>query len=128
MILRRQKILTVIEINKNKAVLTKDEFVNVVNDYKRIFDFSDDLNDVFDKYGCDGNVFPPLGEDTIIRLLEFIFNDSHGWISYWCWELDFGKSFEDGDIVDEDGNNICLKTPEDLYELLIKNMKENGGD
>lgn len=65
--------MTVIEINKNKDVLTKGEFVNVINDYKCIFDFSDELNDVFDKYGCDGNVFPPLGEDTIIRLLEFIF-------------------------------------------------------
>ena len=120
--------MTVIRIEKEKKVLTKEEFVNVMNDYKNIFDFSDELNNVFFKYKCDGEIYPPVGSDTIMRLLEFMFHDAYGWISYWCWELDFGKSFEDGDVKDKDGNNISLKTPEDLYDFLIKNMKENGGD
>ena len=90
-----------------------------------MWNFTDDMNEVFKKYNCDGEVFPPMCTETVIDLLEFIFNDKNQWISYWIFELDFGKDYEDGYVKDEHGEVIPLKTTEDLYDLLVRNMKES---
>ena len=93
-----------------------------------MFDFTDEMNDLFDKYKMDGNIYPPMCTEMVVDLLEFIFNDENQWISYWIFELDFGKDYEDGWVTQKDGAVIPLKTVEDLYDLLVKNMEENGGE
>ena len=113
-------------ITKNKdGVMSKESFCEVMDDYKSMWSFTDDLNELFDKYESDGNVYPPMCTETVINLLEYIFYDVDGWIRYWTFEVDFGKDYEDGDAKDADGINIPLKTTEDLYDLLVRNMKEN---
>ena len=81
--------------------------------------------ELFDKYNADGNIYPPMCTETVISLLEFIFNDKDRWIYYWTFELDFGKDYEDGWVTQKDGTIIPLKTAEDLYDLLVKNMEES---
>ena len=116
-------------ITKNKdGMMTKKSFCEVMDNYRFMFDFTDEMNDLFDKYKMDGNIFPPMCTETVIGLLEFIFNDKDRYISYWAWELDFGADYEDGYIKDKDGGIIPLRTAEDLYDLLVKNMEENGGE
>ena len=116
-------------ITKNKdGIMSKKSFCQVMDDYKTMFNFTDEMNELFDKYKCDGYIYPPICTETVANLLEFIFNDKNQWISYWIFELDFGERYEDGDVQDKDGNNISLKTSEDLYNLLVENMKENGGE
>ena len=90
-----------------------------------MFDFTDEMNDLFRKYKSDGEVFPPMCTRTVVDLLEYIFNDVNEWIQYWTLELEFGERYEDGDVQDKDGNNISLKTSENLYDLLVRNMKES---
>ena len=114
-------------ITKNEnGIMSKESFCQVIDNYKSMWDFTDEMNDLFDKYKMDGNIYPPMCTETVIDLLEFIFNDENQWISYWVWELSFGKDYEDGYVKDKDGSNIPLKTAEDLYDLLVRNMKENG--
>ena len=114
-------------ITRNKdGVMSKESFCEVMDNYRSMFDFTDEMNDLFDKYKMDGNIFPPLCTETVIDLLEYIFNDVDGWIRYWTFEVDFGKDYEDGNAKDADGSNIPLKTVEELYDLLVRNMKENG--
>lgn len=114
-------------ITKNEnGIMSKESFCKVMDNYKSMFSFTDEMNELFDKYKADGNIYPPLCTETVIDLLEFIFNDKNQWINYWIFELDFGKNYEDGDAKDADGSNIPLKTVEDLYDLLVRNMKENG--
>lgn len=108
--------------------MSKESFCKVMDDYKAMFDFTNEMNELFDKYKMDGNIYPPMCTETVIDLLECIFNDKNQWIRYWTWELDFGKDYEDGDVKDKDGSVIPLETAENLYDLLIENMKENGGD
>lgn len=116
-------------ITKNKdGIMSKESFYKVIDDYKTMFDFTDEMNELFDKYKTDGNIYPPMCTKTVTDLLEFIFNDKDQWINYWIWELEFGERFEDGDAKDADGSNIPLKTMENLYNLLVKNMEENGGE
>ena len=116
-------------ITKNEnGIMSKESFCRVMDNYKSMWNFTDDMNEVFKKYNCDGEVFPPMCTETVIDLLEFIFNDKNQWISYWIFELEFGKQYEDECIKYEDGEVIPLKTAEDLYDLLIRNMEENGGE
>lgn len=105
--------------------MSKDSFCEVMDNYRSMFDFTDEMNEVFKKYNCDGEVFPPMCTETVIDLLEFIFNDKNQWISYWIFELEFGERYEDGDIKNGNGEVIPLKTTEDLYDLLVRNMKES---
>ena len=105
--------------------MSKESFCEVMDNYRSMFDFTDEMNDLFDKYKMDGNIYPPMCTETVIDLLEFIFNDKNQWISYWVFELEFGKQYEDECIKWEDGEVIPLKTAEDLYDLLIRNMKES---
>lgn len=107
------------------GIMSKESFCRVMDNYKSMWNFTDDMNEVFKKYNCDGEVFPPMCTETVIDLLEFIFNDKNQWISYWIFELDFGKDYEDGYVKDEHGEVIPLKATEDLYDLLVRNMKES---
>ena len=105
--------------------MSKESFCRVMDNYKSMWNFTDDLNDLFRKYKSDGEVYPPMCTETVIDLLEFIFNDKNQWISYWIFELEFGERYEDGDVKNENGEDIPLKTAEDLYDLLVRNMKES---
>ena len=107
------------------GIMSKESFCRVMDNYKAMFSFTDEMNELFDKYKADGNIYPPLCTSTVIDLLEFIFNDKDQWINYWIFELDFGKNYEDGYVKDEHGEVIPLKTTEDLYDLLVRNMKES---
>lgn len=108
--------------------MSKESFCQVMYDYKSMWNFTDEMNDLFRKYKSDGEVYPPMCTETVIDLLKFIFNDKDQWINYWIFELDFGKDYEDGWVTQKDGTIIPLKTVEDLYDLLVKNMEENGGE
>ena len=105
--------------------MSKESFCKVMDNYKSMFNFTDEMNELFDKYKMDGNIYPPMCTETVVDLLEYIFNDKKRWIKYWIFELDFGKDYEDGDVKDEHGEVIPLKTVEDLYDLLVRNMKES---
>lgn len=113
-------------VTKNeKGIMSKESFCKVMDNYKSMFNFTDEMNELFDKYEADGNIYPPMCTETVISLLEFIFNDKDRWIYYWTFELDFGKDYEDGWVTQKDGTIIPLKTAEDLYDLLVKNMEES---
>ena len=107
------------------GIMSKESFCRVMDNYKSMWNFTDEMNELFDKYKTDGNIYPPMCTKTVTDLLEFIFNDKDQWINYWIWELEFGERFEDGDAKDADGSNIPLKTMENLYNLLVKNMEES---
>ena len=115
-------------IKTENGIMSKESFCQVIDNYKSMWDFTDEMNELFDKYKCDGNIYPPVCTETVIDLLEFIFDDKDEWIGYWAGELDFGERYEDGDVRSSDGSIIPLKTTEDLYNLLVKNIKENGGE
>ena len=47
--------------------------------------------------------------------------DKNEWISYFVYELDFGKDYEYGSVTQEIDGQICnvdISTPEKLYNLL----------
>ena len=109
------------------SILSKTDFRKIINELKRNEEFIDKLNDLFSDFQRDDSVYSTGLETTVVKLLETMFNDdSTHWIAYWIWECNFGEDYNEGDVTEEDGTNIPLKTTEELYDFLIKNMENNN--
>lgn len=44
-------------------------------------------------------------------------------IAYFVYELDFGRKYSPGYVIDENGEDINLSTAEKLYEYLAEKKK-----
>lgn len=106
------------------AILNKKEFCKIINNLIKTEECIEELNAVFKKHNKDITLMSLLYNENIdiINILEIMFNDYEEYISYWIYELDFGEKYHDGCITENDGTNIILKTPENLYDFLIKEM------
>jgi len=58
------------------------------------------------------------------ELLSKMVNDKYDNISYYMWEIDFGKEWEPGCITEEDGTPIPLSNAGELYDLIMESNKE----
>ncbi|MCD8212184.1 MAG: hypothetical protein LUC17_04075 [Oscillospiraceae bacterium] len=101
-------------------MLTREEFCDIIRNIEEVESYTDDLNEVFHKHQVDGYLFQPSCEVDVVKLLCKIFNvpDYDNAIEYFCYELAFGKKYEEGSIVDTDGKEISLATASDLYDYL----------
>jgi hypothetical protein len=67
-------------------------------------------------------------EGNLVDLLETIMDDRGEWISYWAWELEFGKKYRPGCVTDN-GVDVDISTTEKLYDFLVSEhegrVKEN---
>lgn len=81
------------------------------------------LNYKYKEYAQAGYL-PNMSSD-IITLLEIVLDDKGEWISYWCWEKDFGRR-TDLNVYESDGTVIPMTTIEELWAFLLKNRKEHN--
>lgn len=109
-------------------ILSKDEFVAIMNEWGEAKQYHDALNMVVNKYCDNGYLDQPDCSIGLLSTLSKMFttsNDSDGcvWIEYFVHELDFGRDYKNGLVQDENGNDIILRNAEDLYDLLVKNLE-----
>lgn len=85
-------------------------------------DFDADISNVAAKYDLYWlGIDKPDCSQELLELLRIIMEDEEDdWIGSFCYELDFGRDYEEGSITDADGNDIQLATVKDLYLLLTK--------
>ena len=107
-------------------MITKKEFVDIINKLKQANDFVDEtnekarkLNDAIISDFFYASSLSISHEDIVVKLLEDMFDDNGGTLSWWLYELDYGRKFELGDFQ-EDNKPIDISTPEKLYDYLIK--------
>lgn len=104
-----------------------EEFKIYIEEIKSIYDFENQLFKLcytFNKQNYNRASFEiPTLVETSINLLAELVNDKDEWISYWFFELDCGKLSDDLTVEDENGNNIPLKTIEDLWNIINDNNK-----
>ncbi len=101
-------------------MLSKEIFIKVIEDVKEKYDYQNELNTFYKSHGADGYIFQPDCAESVLLLLEYLFNDDEDhMISYFCYELDFGRSWKPGDVEDPNGQEIKMETPEDLYNFLV---------
>lgn len=107
------------------CILSKEEFVKILDNLKETEVFYDKTNDMLRTCGSDGYVFPPTNIDDVVFLLDKIFkqNKYDSWISYFVYELEFGKKYEEGTITYKDGTIVDLGNSEKLYDFLTKEME-----
>lgn len=109
-------------------ILSKEKFISTINGLKKYDNFENELNDLIRKYG-EGYVILSDVSFLLIDTLEKMYEDDNGRISYFCYELEFGRKYEPGMIKESNGDEIKLQTPEDLYNLLINELKlKYGGE
>lgn len=56
--------------------------------------------------------------DWVMRLFDEIYPHSVGDVECFCWELNFGKNFTQGSVVDEDGRECDFSNIEALWTYL----------
>lgn len=101
--------------------LNKEEFVEFINFAKKrseaVYSVGDRLRRLLD---IDIGFLDCQYEYNFLKLLKTVMDDESDWISYFAYDLEWGKEYHQGDIVDENGNEIKLQTAEDLYDLLTE--------
>lgn len=107
----------------NNMNISKEDFVNTINKLKRCIDKEDNIDDILQKFDIYLDDDSEKLYDTVIHLLEIltgvIVDEEFGSdISYFCWDLDFGRDYEPGMITDKEGNDIDFSTAESLYDYL----------
>ena len=78
--------------------------------------FNDLMTSIDSEFG--GGFIHNKSINYITGLLKALVNDENDCISYYCWELDFGKKYEEGTVTEEDGTPIPLATSEDLWNII----------
>lgn len=110
-------------------MITKQEFVKIINRLRDYNDLQDKIQDLFrDNIDNQEMDFMNAGsicvghESIVVKLLENMFNDKNT-ISWWLYEHNYGRGFSLGDL-EVAGVEIDLSTPEKLYDYLIEGMEE----
>ena len=105
-------------MKNGKLDITREQFVKLMQKIQKKSDMLDDLNRLFAKYDTDITIFASEDLDVAVEALHAAFGeaDEDDCISYYCWDLDFGRSWEPGMITAENGDDVKLETPDDLYE------------
>lgn len=100
--------------------VTKKFFKEIIEEVQNVCDYQEGLNRFFEKNDVDGYLYQPDCVCATIKLLHMIFEekDREEWISYFCFELDFGRKYKEGEVLNKNGTPIQLATIDDLYDLL----------
>lgn len=112
-------------------MVSKEEFVEIIDRLKEVNDFVDEVNDkarkLRDSVRSDFMNASSLSishESIVVELLQDIFNDESDWLGWWLYEENYGRDFKVGDISYEDEEGITiypdLGKAEYLYEWLLE--------
>ncbi len=108
-------------------IIDQLKFVQMLNRLKNYTKLQDQIDDLFkdlvdntEQDFCNAGGICIGHESVVIDLLETMFETDL--ISWWIYELDYGKDYKDGCLIEND-RNIDVSTPEKLYEVLIKELE-----
>ena len=108
-------------------MISKKEFVEIINKLKEVNDFVEETNNnsrklhdaiVSDFFNASSLMISH--EEIVVKLLKEIFNlQDDDTLTWWLYEMNYGRKFKMGDfkvgVIDVD-----LSTPEKLYDYLVE--------
>lgn len=111
-----------------QLLITKEEFVDVLDRLREATELVDNVNALFRKSRekvecdfCDGAALQISHEGIVINLLQKLMHDERGLIFYFIFELDYGrKQKEQGESPAD------ISTAEKLYEYLASAYREKS--
>lgn len=109
-------------------MISKEKFVEIINRLRNYNDLQNKINDLFEE-NIDNKEkdFINAGsicighESVVVYLLEKMFDTDM--ISYFIYELDYGKKYKAGCVLDENMNEIDLSTAEKMYDYLVQDIE-----
>jgi hypothetical protein len=101
--------------NNRSSVMDLEDFSNIMETVRSSFHKLYKILDVVPSSALE-DLYDVLF-DVILNLLEIHFDDNDYWISYWVFDLDFGKKYKKGKVVVNE-REIKLESIEDLYKVL----------
>ena len=105
-----------------QSKITYEEFCDYINEIKATNDLDRDLIRACGSFSkrtrYEFGIEIPILSDSVIELLEAIFEDSRGAISFFVYELDCGR-YKDEPFIDEDGKSVKLNSVKDLWDYLM---------
>lgn len=110
-------------------MIDKKTFVSIIEKLKEVNNFVNKVNSEARKLDdaiisdfFNASSLSISHENIVLELLENMFDDKDI-LSWWLYELDYGRKFKMGYMTDEKGNNIDLSTAEKLYDYLLATLK-----
>lgn len=112
---------------QNEVALSKEEFVDIISRLQEASELVDKVEELFrnsreniDCDFCNGAGLQISHEGIVVDLLQKLMRDEQVEnISYFIYELDYGKRFELGMVMDGD-TPIDMGTSEKLYDYLVE--------
>lgn len=112
--------------NRNGELLTKEEFVDIIDRLRDSAELVDKVEELFRNSReniecdfCNGAGLQISHEGVVVKLLEKLMKDDAENISYYIYELDYGKDYHPGCVKDGE-KEIDFGAPEKLYEYLVE--------
>lgn len=111
-----------------KNILTKEEFVSVIERMKAISDFEGELYEMYYHFAGDASapVHPSLDSELIGVLNRMFCQAEEEWytdIEYFIYELDYGRDWEPGKVI-QDGKDIDISDAGKLYDYLMSQIED----
>lgn len=102
-------------------MITKERFIITLTELKQLDEDIEGVHKALKKLDSDfGGFYIGRLSTLIIGLLEASTNDTDSFLSYWIYELDWGKKWKKGTVTSKEGKDIKLKTMDDLYNYIIE--------
>ena len=105
--------------------MNKELFVDTMNKIEELVREQDEFDNLLHKIDNEfggGYIYnKPIA--ILEDLLRILVNDKYDNISYYMWELDFGKEYKEGSITEEDGTPIPLSNASELYDLIMNSQE-----
>ena len=117
-----------------KFLISREEFVKCIDRLREATDLVDKIDDIMresrDNIENDFMNAASLQithEQIVVDLLEKLTHDDEIYsdVSYFIYELDYGREYEPGMVKDNDGNELDFSTAGSLYDYLSKNYVES---
>lgn len=113
-------------MNKVNVNLTKESFCGLIDEIENHYRKIEQIEDIIGINLVAAKTFDLLYE-TVNFLTNLVYTEeelkeSGGFndISYYMWELDFGKNWCPGYVTDINGKDIPFKNSEDLWNILTE--------
>jgi len=113
-------------------MLSKEDFVSYINEIQNVYDFDKEVANVAIKHKLEFFEinYSELGY-LCAELLDKLMcgnSDITDDVSYFCFELNFGKDWKPGSVIDKDENGneveVDFSTAEKLYDYLAARYNE----
>lgn len=101
-------------------IINRDEFKKCIKALENNYNFTNQLNELARKFGAGFYVeyVTPDCSESLIWALSDIFCDKYDTIPWYCYEINFGKDYREGDNT-YDGKEYPLRDPDELYDYLV---------